>query len=688
MNSDTEPTEANMMTAIALALTKTIKANNQFRADLDHLHASFAHFKNNQQTEIDEYHKLTLTSLTNFEDTIKGNIKESNVKVTKIMDKTMDTNAELYEELQDLKSEVDETKDLKNRILSLEKELADLQQYIRRPTIEISGVSERIRQSDLEKFVIEQILHPIGVMVTSRDIEACHRLIKRNPQKPAHVVVRFVNRKNANASRSNRYRLKNFNHLRGIWIFDNLCPDYRHIFEELSNLRQQGIVKHVWSYNGKVSYKRTDNRRVRGTRVNHKNDLIPLYPILPRSPVSNDTTGSSRTDHSSLQPSVNTVRPTNSAPAASSDVAEAAAEPVDERALNLVEASVPATTHRVGSPIIFSTAVEYISVDEPADEPISNPRTLPPVIPSDAPTSDLPIGSTGDVNTLPIEQYMEAVAVCPTTSVEIASTTPSLIEPFSAPRVTDPVDVQQSNAVNVQIVAPQPAVSVDVSSNTIDEYSTVAIAEDLSIVEQQPSIEIPTEHSTEPDAASSTTNVEATCVEVTIIEPPPYPPTNTEVNSVEVTNGSVHSSAMDLAEAAVVDAPLTEVPAPEAAAPNEPEVTPFTIKQSMEPNVEDIVAETTIAEASIFNSTIVEDINVESTSAEASIVEPSPDLPGEPDITCSGDSATESLPADPTASSTIINQSLFLNETGDYPTDEEIEEMKSSFASFRAQYAK
>ena len=164
---------------------------------------------------------------------------------------------------------------LKDRVKSLESKVVHLDQYGRRPSIEINGVSEDISQSSLEAYVAVEILHPIGVKVGYWDIVACHRLKKRDPNMPATVVIRFVNQKHAVAAVKNRHKLKFLSHLKGIFITDNLCLYYRSIFDDLFNLKQQGVVNQVWSYSGKVSFKSTPNHRARGTRVGHIDELTP-----------------------------------------------------------------------------------------------------------------------------------------------------------------------------------------------------------------------------------------------------------------------------------------------------------------------------------------------------------------------------------------------------------------------------
>ena len=239
---------------------------------------------------------------------------------------------------------------LKNSIKSVEKDLSDLQQYIRRWSIEISGIPTRIPQHDLEKHVAENILRPLGVHVGDNDIDACHRLAKRDPRKPANVVVRFVNRKNAVDAIKNRYLLKQH---KCLFIHYNLCPSYRAILDSLSNLRKEGIVNQVWTYNGKVTYKKSSNRWGRGTRIWHIDELESLqvesqlkhqrendlFPTHVTAPVANSSSSMvspvSVEETSNLLPSSSSSSnvpglATNQAPAANSNSLPAPTVPAEE----------------------------------------------------------------------------------------------------------------------------------------------------------------------------------------------------------------------------------------------------------------------------------------------------------------------------------------------------------------------
>ena len=84
--------------------------------------------------------------------------------------------------------------DISNRIKKLEEKVTDLNQYGRRPTIELTGVSEDIPAPELEKYIVLNILHPISANVDYWNVGAVHRLRKRNPNQLSPVVCRFVNR--------------------------------------------------------------------------------------------------------------------------------------------------------------------------------------------------------------------------------------------------------------------------------------------------------------------------------------------------------------------------------------------------------------------------------------------------------------------------------------------------------------
>ena len=97
-------------------------------------------------------------------------------------------------------------------------------QYNRRESVELSGIPESIGQENLEGTCVG-ILNEIGcVNVTERDIHTCHRLKNKK-----NVIIRFVNRKDADLALHNRGKLKDIDKegkfkIKGeIYINESLC---------------------------------------------------------------------------------------------------------------------------------------------------------------------------------------------------------------------------------------------------------------------------------------------------------------------------------------------------------------------------------------------------------------------------------------------------------------------------------
>ena len=110
----------------------------------------------------------------------------------------------LKNEVNKLKNELWDTWD---SIYYVERDLANFQQYSRRENIEIIGIPDSY--DDNLEFNVMCLLKRIGLPnLSSYDIIACHRLKKIKKDKPANVIVRFVNRKGAHVSLMNRKMLK------------------------------------------------------------------------------------------------------------------------------------------------------------------------------------------------------------------------------------------------------------------------------------------------------------------------------------------------------------------------------------------------------------------------------------------------------------------------------------------------
>ena len=126
------------------------------------------------------------------------------------------------------------TEDIENlydRMYNNEFRLYELCQYSRRENIELHNIPETIHQNQLEGDVIK-VLGSIGMQIVLYDLVAIHRIGIKLPYIDRKVIVRFINRKHAYTSKKNSKKLKNTEY-RNIFISENLCPEYRHIFNRL-----------------------------------------------------------------------------------------------------------------------------------------------------------------------------------------------------------------------------------------------------------------------------------------------------------------------------------------------------------------------------------------------------------------------------------------------------------------------
>ena len=139
----------------------------------------------------------------------------------------------------------------------LERDIAEVQQYIRRNNVEICNIPEG-DNIDLEKIIIK-IGRAVDVVITKNDIEACHRLPKKaGTPGPRNVIARFVNRKQcerllrkskqfANKSTQERAELNS-----RIFINNNLCGYYKLLWGKAKKLYQLKLVKEFCIFNGKL----------------------------------------------------------------------------------------------------------------------------------------------------------------------------------------------------------------------------------------------------------------------------------------------------------------------------------------------------------------------------------------------------------------------------------------------------
>ena len=111
------------------------------------------------------------------------------------------------------------------RLTNLEREVNKDKQYTRRDSIEIVGIDKNIPDEEIENTVIK-ILKSAQAKVGSKlpgalEINAAHR-----KNKKGDVIVKFTNRKFAEAAIKNRDNIHEFDHLKDVYTNQSLCPEF------------------------------------------------------------------------------------------------------------------------------------------------------------------------------------------------------------------------------------------------------------------------------------------------------------------------------------------------------------------------------------------------------------------------------------------------------------------------------
>ena len=154
----------------------------------------------------------------------------------------------------------------------MEVDITELQKYSRHENLELANIPGHILQNDLEKYIID-ILGSINVNIQSFDIAAVHRIGKSNKNNSRNIIVRFTNSKNIILSLKNRCKLKSLNNdqYKRIFIFEHLCPTYKNLFGKLREMKNNGEIFNVWSFNGTVNFKFSENGNI--NKAYHHSDI-------------------------------------------------------------------------------------------------------------------------------------------------------------------------------------------------------------------------------------------------------------------------------------------------------------------------------------------------------------------------------------------------------------------------------
>lgn len=214
----------------------------------------------------EEINKTLDTVLKAIED-LKPLVKD----VQEIKTLSQNTNKKMSSLSEEVKTLVNENKALKFEIKTLKHEnenlkskIEDLEQYTRKDNILISGIPYENKENLREKIIF--LAQKMDINLTNQDINTSHRLGNLNQTTPltiARLNNRDLKRELIFKARSRKLNGKEvgFGHSNPIYITDQLTKKMSEIMKAAKMLKGKEIIKYVWSQDGKIFVRETDESR-------------------------------------------------------------------------------------------------------------------------------------------------------------------------------------------------------------------------------------------------------------------------------------------------------------------------------------------------------------------------------------------------------------------------------------------
>lgn len=154
---------------------------------------------------------------------------------------------------------------------SLRVEMANLNQYMRRNNIEISGVPETKGENVIE--IVQNIGETVGVNISPTVIDTCHRVPNHSGGlKPKSIIVKFSSRlakqnllsaakMKRQALNTSSLGLKNMN-AKPFYLTDHLTPQNKMLLFKVKSYCRENGFKYVWVNDCKILVRKSDTDRI------------------------------------------------------------------------------------------------------------------------------------------------------------------------------------------------------------------------------------------------------------------------------------------------------------------------------------------------------------------------------------------------------------------------------------------
>lgn len=156
-------------------------------------------------------------------------------------------------------------RELGHQVAGLEERVTTQEQYSRNKNVEIKGVPF-VKNENLSA-VLGKLGSLVGESVCDSDVDVCHRVSRQDGGCP-NVVVQFRSRTKRDGfiekARKKRISATDLGHSddTSIFINEHLCPTLKKLLGQAVARKKERQWKYVWTREGKVFARKSDNSRV------------------------------------------------------------------------------------------------------------------------------------------------------------------------------------------------------------------------------------------------------------------------------------------------------------------------------------------------------------------------------------------------------------------------------------------
>ena len=158
---------------------------------------------------------------------------------------------------------------LKEEIYQLQCDVDEVQQYLRRDCLEITGIP--FQRDEEPAKIITEMCSAMEIDVKDHEISIAHRLPDTKSAKD-RLIVKFVQRTTKDKIYNNRKKIqgksaKNLPSFKGnqssprlprIFINESLTSYRKKLFNKMYNFKKNNNFKYIWTINGKIYLKQDD----------------------------------------------------------------------------------------------------------------------------------------------------------------------------------------------------------------------------------------------------------------------------------------------------------------------------------------------------------------------------------------------------------------------------------------------